>query len=208
MGSRKRRIPYGVSIVFPSSPAILTMSATVESKTTGGFIETELRQQAMTLHTRSQSPKEGRAEEKPADPYTPTHADYLAFLVDSHHVYKAFEEVVLQRDELAVFRNTGLERVVPLETDIEFMVKEYNLRRPEVGKPGLEYAEEIRRLGREGAIPEFMCHFYNFYFAHTAGGRMIGKQMAALLLDKKTLEFYKVRSRKRDAYLSGSGSLI
>jgi heme oxygenase len=37
-----------------------------------------------------------------------------------------------------------------------------------------------------------MCHYYNFYFAHTAGGRMIGKQMSALLLDKKTLDFYKV----------------
>lgn len=23
----------------------------------------------------------------------------------------------------------------------------------------------------------FICHFYNFYFAHTAGGRMIGKKV-------------------------------
>jgi len=41
-------------------------------------------------------------------------------------------------------------------------------------------------------IPEFMCHYYNYYFAHLAGGRMIGKQMSKLLLDGETLEFYKV----------------
>jgi len=40
-------------------------------------------------------------------------------------------------------------------------------------------------------LPSFVCHYYNHYFAHTAGGRMIGKQMSALLLDKKELEFYK-----------------
>mmetsp|Transcript_124427 Transcript_124427/g.244040 ORF Transcript_124427/g.244040 Transcript_124427/m.244040 type:complete len:277 (-) Transcript_124427:137-967(-) len=171
----------------------LPMSASVESTTTaaGGFIETELRGKAMKLHTRSQAPKEGQAEEKPMEPYTPTHDDYLRFLVDSQHVYKAFEDIVQECDDLAVFRSTGLERVEPLEKDIEFMVQEYQLSRPSVGKPGLDYAEELRRLGKENLIPEFMCHFYNFYFAHTAGGRMIGKQMSALLLNKKTLEFYK-----------------
>lgn len=146
----------------------------------------------MKLHTRSQAPKEGQAQEKKIEPYTPTRADYLRFLVDSQHVYKAFEDVVNERDELSVFRNTGLERVKPLETDIDFMMKEYDLDRPEVGKPGLDYAAEMRRLGKERMIPEWMCHFYNFHFAHTAGGRMIGKQMSSLLLDKKTLEFYKV----------------
>ena len=41
-------------------------------------------------------------------------------------------------------------------------------------------------------IPKFICHYYNYYFAHLAGGRMIGKQMSKLLLDGETLEFYKV----------------
>ena len=35
-----------------------------------------------------------------------------------------------------------------------------------------------------------MCHYYNHYFAHTAGGRMIGKKMADKLLDGTTLKFY------------------
>jgi hypothetical protein len=195
MQTRRRARAYRTFFVEPSNHRVVSlfMSSPVNSATTtGGFIETELRGQAMKLHTRSHAPKEGKATEKKVERYTPTHADYASFLVDSQHIYKSFEEAVNERDELAVFRSTGLERVEPLETDIEFMVKEYNVERPKVGKPGLDYAEEIRRLGKEGAIPEFMCHYYNYYFAHTAGGRMIGKQMSALLLDKKTLEFYKV----------------
>jgi heme oxygenase (biliverdin-producing, ferredoxin) len=173
------------------SSSVSSLAASVGTASTGSFIDTELRGAAMKLHTRSQAPKEGQAEERKMDPYVTTHADYLAFLVDSQHVYRAFEDAVNSNDRLSVFRDTGLERVVPLEADIEFMVKEYGIIRPAVGRAGLQYAELIRKLGAEGSIPEFICHYYNFYFAHTAGGRMIGKQMSALLLDKKVLEFYK-----------------
>ena len=142
------------------------------------FIDTELRGAAMKLHTREQAPKEGEApSEKPAaKPHVTTHADYLRFLVDSQHVYQAFEDIVNARDELKVFRNTGLERTAPLETDIDFMVKEYNLERPAVGSFGQDYAAFLRQVE---SIPEFVCHYYNFYFAHTAGGRMIGKFLDA-----------------------------
>jgi heme oxygenase (biliverdin-producing, ferredoxin) len=180
---------------FPSrsTVAVAMMATTTSSvETAGNFIESELRGAAMKLHTRSQAPKEGQAEEKNMEPYVTTHADYLQFLVDSQHVYQAMEDVVDSVEELTVFRNTGLERVQPLEKDIDFMVQEYGLQRPPVGQPGLQYAQVIRNFrGKPDLIPEFLCHYYNFYFAHTAGGRMIGKQMAALLLDKKTLEFYK-----------------
>jgi len=146
----------------------------------------------MKLHTRAQAPREGQQEEdEKKEPYTPTHRDYLAFLVDSQHVYEAMEEIVNQRPELAVFRDTGLERTKPLEKDICFMVAEYGLERPPVGPAGREYAAQLRKMQ---SIPEFVCHYYNHYFAHTAGGRMIGKQMSKLLLAGKTLEFYKVRS--------------
>jgi hypothetical protein len=169
MNSRRRVRPssttFGVFIIPPAKSAI-TLLASVESETKG-FIQTELRGQAMKLHTRSQAPKEGQASEKPREPYIPTQSDYLHFLVDSQHVYQALEDVVNDHEELALFRNTGLERVAPLETDIEFMTSEYKLERPQVGQPGLDYAQEIRRMGKEGLIPEFMCHFYNHYFAHT-----------------------------------------
>jgi len=163
-----------------------------------GFIATELRGAAMKLHTKMQAPKEGQVEDKPqpAEPYTPTHLDYLKFLVDSQHVYKAMEEIVQMdnlQPELSPFVNTGLERVDRLEQDIEFISSEYDVVRPDVGPFGTAYAEELRNIASGGkeAIPEFMCHYYNYYFAHTAGGRMIGKKMASILLEKKTLEFYK-----------------
>jgi len=172
---------------------LLFMASREVAAPAAGFIETELRGAAMKLHTKSQAPKEGKAKEDapPAEPHVTTHQDYLQFLVDSKYVYEAMEDIVNERDELAVFRDTGLERTKPLEQDIQFMCQEYGLTRPNVGAFGQEYANEMRRIAKEGTIPQFMCHYYNFYFAHTAGGRMIGKQMAALLLDKKTLEFYK-----------------
>ena len=174
-----------------SSSTILVRraEATTSSTAATSFILTELRQAAMRLHTREQSPKEGQVDSPAPKQYTPTHADYLAFLVDSQHVYQAMEEIVNQREELCAFRNTGLERTQALEQDISFMVSEFGLERPAVGPPGRDYAEALRNVD---SIPEFMCHYYNHYFAHTAGGRMIGKQMSSLLLNKKTLEFYKV----------------
>ena len=39
-----------------------------------------------------------------------------------------------------------------------------------------------------------MCHFYNTYFAHTAGGRMIGSKVSQMILDNKQLNFYKYDS--------------
>lgn len=146
----------------------------------------------MKLHTKSQAPKEGEAkEEQPKERYVPTHDDYLQFLVDSQHVYAAFEEAVNESSTLGVFRETGLERTKPLESDIEYMVKEYDLTRPPVGEYGTKYADEVHRIRKEGSTPQFICHYYNWYFAHTAGGRMIGKKISNLLLGGHTLEFYK-----------------
>lgn len=144
----------------------------------------------MKLHTREQAPKEGKVQAPESKPYTPTREDYLQFLVDSQHVYQAFEDIVNEEPKLEVFRNTGLERTKALETDIEFMCKEFGLTRPPVGEHGTKYAQTLREMK---SVPELVCHYYNHYFAHTAGGLMIGKKMSSLLLDKKTLEFYKVR---------------
>jgi len=169
--------------------------ATVETGAPTGFIDNELRGAAMTLHTRSQS-SEGEAQETKREPYVTTMVDYLRFLVDSQHVYRSFEDIIRIPElspELSAFIDTGLERTEPLETDIQFIVKEYKMIRPPVGQIGTKYAEELQDLAVKGkeCVPELMCHYYNHYFAHTAGGRMIGKQMSALLLDNRTLEFYK-----------------
>ena len=150
-----------------------TASTTTEAVS---FIDTELRGAAMKLHTRAQAPREGQAEvvaTPAAAPYVTTHADYLRFLVDSQHVYQAFEEVVGSKDELKAFRNTGLEPVAVLEEDIAWMTDAFDLERPAVGSLGQDYAALLR--DETLSTPALVCHFYNFYFAHTAGGRMIGE---------------------------------
>jgi hypothetical protein len=45
-------------------------------------------------------------------------------------------------------------------------------------------------------------HHNSIILFHTAGGRMIGKKMASLLLEKKTLEFYKVRNNNDNLCLA------
>ncbi|GAB5037854.1 heme oxygenase 1, partial [Nannochloropsis oceanica] len=52
------------------------------------FVQTELRKEAMRLHTREQAPREGEAKEEgveqsPFQQWAPTRQDYLQFLVDS-----------------------------------------------------------------------------------------------------------------------------
>jgi len=168
-------------------------AAVAEPEAPVGFIDGELRGAAMRLHTKSQAPREGQAPEpsRPKGKHVTTLKDYLNFLVDSQAVYQAFEEVVDELEDMAAYRNTGLERVKALEEDIAFICGEYGIDRPEVGEYGSSYAEEIRKMAKGGKVPELMCHYYNHYFAHTAGGIMIGKAMAAQLLDKKVLNFYK-----------------
>lgn len=185
-------------------PAILMSTETSESSVSIGQptdgvvfppILDELRDVAMRLHTREQAPREGRADApaKPAEPYVPTHMDYLQFLVDSHAVYEVLESIVNDNEKLAMFRSTGIERTAELEKDIAWMCGKFDLERPGVGMAGMTYAEELKAMVEsDDDIPEFMCHYYNYYFAHLAGGRMIGKQMSKLLLDGETLEFYKV----------------
>ena len=174
----------------------------------------ELRTVAMKLHTREQAPREGRAEAATAtpSPYNiPTHANYLQFLVDSHAIYTALEDIVNKNEKLRNFRHTGIERTISLTKDIAWMCTKFNLPRPDVGQAGATYVKELKAMmmmssssttttttttdnndENDNNIPKFMCHYYNYYFAHLAGGRMIGKQMSKLLLDGETLEFYKV----------------
>ena len=49
------------------------------------------------------------------------------------------------------------------------------LATPEAKQPATVYVQLLRELVGAGKLRAFVCHFYNFYFAHTAGGRMIGK---------------------------------
>ena len=75
---------------------------------------------------------------------------------------------------LSTFADSGLERAAALEKDIAWF-KEEGLETPPLGSFGKAYAERLREIAAAGEWEVFVCHFYNFYFAHTAGGRMIGK---------------------------------
>ncbi|KAL3763254.1 hypothetical protein ACHAWU_008957 [Discostella pseudostelligera] len=198
-----RHFAYRSRSTQPFDTAILMSTETTKSDITinesmpvAAFppILDELRDVAMRLHTREQAPREGQAEApaKPEVPYVPTQMDYLQFLVDSLAVYEVLENIVNNNEQLNMFRNSGIERTKELEKDIAWMCAKFNLERPAVGKAGKQYAEQLNgMIKRDDDIPEFICHYYNYYFAHLAGGRMIGKQMSKLLLDGETLEFYK-----------------
>eukprot|EP00850_Spirogloea_muscicola_P012651 SM000082S22893 [mRNA] locus=s82:471914:474183:- [translate_table: standard] len=157
---------------------------------TKGFVE-EMRIRAMKLHTKDQSKDGERDAQKPVAKWEPTREGYVQFLVDSKAVYDVMEEVVEKaaHPSYASFRNTGLERARALAKDLAWFQSE-GMTIPEPSKAGLEYASLLRELSEKDP-PAFLCHFYNVYFAHSAGGRMIGRKVAEMILDSRQLEFYK-----------------
>jgi len=152
-------------------------------------VQTEMRGTAMALHSKDQSREGKREAQTPVAKWQPGRADYLQFLVDSRCVYACFEEVVGGADYLADFRDSGLERSAALAADIAWFAEE-GVPEPPVAEQGTTYAKLLREMAAEEQWQPLVCHFYNFYFAHTAGGRMIGKRMADMLLDGRTLNFY------------------
>jgi len=164
------------------------------------FIRDELRMYAMKLHTTDQSPREGQQPaQKPVKDWTPTLEDYVHFLTDSLAVYETMELIVNTYPELEIYRNTGLERVQALKDDLQWITNSYNpsLSIPPVGEPGSSYSSFLMNIAKE-SIPKFLCHYYNYYFAHTAGGMMIGRKMSKLLLEGKRLEFYQWKSNVKE----------
>ncbi|KAL5975830.1 Heme oxygenase 1 [Asimina triloba] len=156
-----------------------------------GFVE-EMRFVAMKLHTKDQA-KEGEKESDapPVAKWKPSIDGYLKFLVDSKLVYDTLERIVEKavHPSYAEFRNTGLERSEKLAKDLEWF-QEQGYTIPQPSSPGISYAQLLEKLSEKDP-PAFICHFYNVYFAHSAGGRMIGKKVAEKILDNKQLEFYK-----------------
>ncbi|KAJ8459849.1 hypothetical protein OPV22_032775 [Ensete ventricosum] len=156
----------------------------------GGFVD-EMRAVAMKLHTRDQA-KEGEKEpdSPPVSKWAPSIDGYLRFLVDNKLVYDTLETIVQKAAYpcYAEFRNTGLERSENLVQDLEwFKDQGHTIPEPSVGASYARYLEELSEKDPQA----FICHFYNIYFAHSAGGRMIGRKVAEKILDNKELQFYK-----------------
>lgn len=180
--------------------------ATVEAPPS--FVQTEMRGAAMALHTKDQAPREGQQPaQKPVSTWQPGRAEYLQFLVDSRAVYECLEQIVADSPMFASFGGSGLERSAALAADIAWFA-EQGLEEPSVGEPGKTYVAMLEKMIAESQNEQFVCHFYNHYFAHTAGGRMIGKRMADMLLDGRTLEFYKWEEDPKEVLLPALRSKI
>ncbi len=78
----------------------------------------------------------------------------------------------------AQFQNTGLERSAALAADLQWFESTYGIKAPtpQEDGPGRTYVRLLQELAQNDP-PAYICHYYNYYFAHTAGGRMIGKKV-------------------------------
>ncbi|PSC74963.1 heme oxygenase [Micractinium conductrix] len=174
-------------------PLRLAVRASAAETKYATFLE-ELRDYSMKLHTKSQAPKEGQAPEKREQkPFEPTREGFLQFMVESKVVYEAFEEIMAAAPVpyYKQLSGTGLERAAPLAADIQHMQQQWGMEVPVAAAdgPGHTYAALLRDLA-VSSPPAFLCHYYNHYFAHTAGGRMIGKSVSNSVLDGWMGGFY------------------
>jgi heme oxygenase (biliverdin-producing, ferredoxin) len=158
-----------------------------------GFVE-EMRFVAMRLHTKDQAPREGTMEESalPIDAWLPSHADFMQFLADSLCVYTYFEQELTAGEHpnamFGRFANTGLERVDAIKADMAYL-NGLGVPTAQPTAAATRYVEYMKNLEKER--PEsVLCHWYNYYFAHSAGGRMIGRMMQDKLFDGRKFAFY------------------
>ncbi|KAK9946559.1 hypothetical protein M0R45_012019 [Rubus argutus] len=122
--------------------------------------------------------------------WQPSLEGFLRYLVDSKLVFDTVERIVDNANDVAYayFRKTGLERSEALSKDLEWFGEQGNVI-PEPSNPGISYAKYLQEVAQTCA-PLFLCHFYNIYFSHIAGGQVIARQVSEKLLEGKELEFY------------------
>lgn len=122
--------------------------------------------------------------------WKPSMEGFLKYLVDSKLVFDTVERIIDESSDVsyAYFRKTGLERAGCLSKDLEWFSQQ-DIVIPEPSNPGVTYVNYLEELA-EKAPPLFLCHFYNIYFSHIAGGQVIAKQVSERLLEERELEFY------------------
>ncbi|KAJ4831611.1 hypothetical protein Tsubulata_014825 [Turnera subulata] len=135
----------------------------------------------------------GKRYKKCSDKTTwlPSMEGFVKYLVDSQLVFRTIERIVDEYDDVsyAHFRKTGLERAGGLAKDLEWLSQQ-GILVPEASHPGVSYAQHLEQLAKESP-PLFLCHFYNIYFAHIAGGQVISRQVSKKLLEGRELEFFR-----------------
>ena len=128
----------------------------------------------MSLHTREQAPREGEKHGRDEEgtgaggAMDPDGGGIFEFLVRSRRVRRhGRSSPRRERAEYGAFMNNGLERSEALRKDIAYVMERFDLPPREASGPGKEYAELLTALAKECA--EFICHYYNVYFAHSRG---------------------------------------
>ena len=170
--------------------ALRAASSDLEENVSTTSIIEDLKNAAMHLHTKDQAASGGQ-EAKKRPEFKPTREGYLRYLEDSRIIFSTLEDIVKDNAKLSKLRENGLERAGALDTDIALLsgmgVEPAGYEGD--ASPGAEYAKYLKDLSEEN-LPGFICHYYNTYFAHTAGGRMIGKAVSDRILDGRKLDFY------------------
>ncbi|CAM8979762.1 unnamed protein product [Rhodiola kirilowii] len=148
-----------------------------------GFVD-EMTAVSMKLHPTSE-------QFPPVAEWVPSLEGYLKFYVDIKIVFQTLESIVEKAafPAYAEFGNTGLERTSSLAKDLLWFEAQGNVI-PEPSSPGVDYALYLEEMVEKDP-QRFICHFFNVYFAHSAGGRKIGRTVTQKLSIKKDLEFYK-----------------
>ncbi|ONI33676.1 hypothetical protein PRUPE_1G440300 [Prunus persica] len=125
-----------------------------------------------------------------AETWRPSMEGFLKYLVDSKLVFDTVERIVDDSNDVAYayFRKTGLERSEGLSEDLEWF-RQQGMVIPEPSGPGVSYAKYLEELA-DNSAPLFLCHFYNIYFSHIAGGQVIARQVSEKLLEGRELGFY------------------
>jgi len=70
---------------------------------------------------------------------------------------------------------------------VAFITQQYGIAAPQPSTAATEYASFIKTL----PTATFITHFYNYYFAHTAGGMRIGQMVMDGQFGGHTFNFYK-----------------
>jgi len=176
-------------VVFASRPDLEETGTSSAAGEVSSIIE-DLKSAAMNLHTKDQSASGGQKAKKRPE-FKPTLEGYLRYLVDSRAIFSTMEDIVKEKAELSLLLENGLERAGALEKDIAY-IESLEVQPVAVegeASPGSDYSAYLKTLSQEN-LPGFICHYYNTYFAHTAGGRMIGKAVSDRILDGRKLDFY------------------
>ncbi|KAH6755703.1 alpha/beta-Hydrolases superfamily protein [Perilla frutescens var. hirtella] len=123
--------------------------------------------------------------------WQPSIEGFSKYLVDSKLVFSTVERIVDETTDVSYvyFRRTGLERSDCISRDLEWLREQGN-EIPEPSNPGVTYAQYLEELA-EKSPPLFLCHFYNIYFSHIAGGQVIARKVSDILFGGRELEMCK-----------------